>query len=151
MPVTDTASETVQAKRGERDPSIVRIIRDLRDDTLSLVRQEVALAKREMALQAGKLGRNAAFLGAGGLIAVFGILFALLAVSNLLFAGLAKAGFSGAVANWLAPALLGMILLIVAASLALKSLRGMRRALPVPRKAWGALKEEKEWIKGRIR
>lgn len=147
MPLADT---TPAGTDGRPEPSILRMIKDLRDDALALGRQEIALAKREMASKATRLGRNAVFLGIGAVIALYGLFFVFLSVNNLIFAGLGKAGFSGAVANWLAPVLVGMMLLVVALALTLKSLRAMRKARPVPERTVATLREDKEWLKRKI-
>lgn len=147
MPSTEATHPDTTRRPG---PSILRMIRDLRDDALTLGRQEIALAKREMAVKVTRLGRNAVFLGIGALTALYGLFFMLLSLNNLLFAGLGRAGFSGAVANWFAPALVGMMLLVVALSLALKALRAMRKAGALPEKAMAAMREEKEWLMRKI-
>ena len=147
MPLADT---TPAGSDGRTEPSILRMLKDLRDDALTLGRQEIALAKREMAYKAAGLGRNAVFIGLGALTALYGVFFVLLSLNNLLFAGLDKAGFSGAVANWFAPGLVGMMLLIVALSLTLKALRAMRMARTMPERTVATLREETEWLKRKI-
>lgn len=149
-PATDSrASAHPELDDSSRDPSLLRMVKNLRDDSLTLVRQEIALAKREMLAKVTGLGRHAVFLATGALVGLFGLFFVLLSLNNLLFAGLARAGFSGSVANWLAPVLVGMGALIVALGLVLKALRGMRLS-PVPDKTLETLREDKEWIKGKM-
>lgn len=148
-PVNGAANGTVDDRRDRRQPNLIRIIKSLRDDALTLVRQEVALAKRELMGKVASMGRNAAFLGVGGVIGIFGVFFILLAVNNLIFAGLAQA-FSASTANWLAPALTGMGILIAALVLVLKSLRGMRRSAPIPDRTLETLRDDKEWVKGKF-
>lgn len=145
MPATETADLP------RRDPSLIRIVRDLRDDSLTLIRQEVALAKREMVEKFTGLGRNTVFLAIGALAGLFGLFFVLLALNNLLFSGLARAGFSGGVANWFAPILVGMGLFIVALSFVLKGLRKMRMAMSMPDKTMETIREDREWIKGKMK
>ena len=95
MPLTETTSPETARDQA----SLISIIKDLRDDALTLGRQEIALAKREMAYKVTRLGRNAVFLGIGAVVALYGLFFVLLSLNNLLFAGLGQAGFSGSVAN----------------------------------------------------
>lgn len=144
MPRLETGTESPP------DTSLARIIRDLRDDALALLRQEVALAKREMALKFARLGRNAVFLAAGALIGFFCVFFFLLSLSDLLQAGLYATGFSGTVAGWLAPLLLAMLLGVAALTLALKALRTLRKLRPVPEGAAASLRENREWLKGKM-
>lgn len=147
MPVTETADN----RRIGRESSLIRIVKDLRDDALSLIRQEVALAKSEIGRKAFLAGRNVAFLAVGVLLGLYGLFFVLLSLNNLLFAGLAAAGFSGSVSNWFAPGLLGMGLFIGALLLTLKALKGMRKAAQAPEKTMATLRDDKDWIKGKIR
>lgn len=143
-------SRPPELEDASRDPSLLRMVKNLRDDSLTLVRQEIALAKREMIGKVSGLGRNAVFLAIGAFVGLFGLFFVLLSLNNLLFAGLARVGFSGSVANWLAPVLVGMGLLIVALGVVLKALRSMRKS-PIPDKTMETLREDKEWIKGKLR
>lgn len=147
MPLLDT---TPAGAAGRPEPSILRMLKDLRDDALTLGRQEIALAKREMTSKATRLGRNTAFFGISALTALYGLFFVLLSLNNLIFAGLDRAGFSGAVANWFAPVLVGMMLLVVALALMLKALRAMRKARTVPERTVATLREDKEWLKRKI-
>lgn len=144
MPATDTADL-------RRNPSILQMVKDLRNDASTLVRQEVALAKKEMSQKVARMGRNAVFLAMGSVASLYGIFFILLALSNLLFAGLAKAGFSGSVANWFAPVLVGMGMSIVALTLVLKGLRSMRKASAVPEKTMETLRDDRDWVKGKLK
>ena len=135
----------------DRQPSLIRIVKDLRDDTLALVRQEVALAKSEVTGKVSSLGKNSAFLAVGAVAGIFGLFFVLLALNNLIFAGLAAAGFSGATANWFAPVLLGMALLIAALAFALKAMRSMRKAVHMPEKTMETIREDRDWVKGKFK
>jgi hypothetical protein len=133
------------------DPSLIRIFRDLKDDATALLRQEVALAKREMAAKASTMARNTIFLVLGGFVGCYCLLFLLLSADSLLQAGLFATGFSGTVSAWLAPLLLGMLLGITALFLTLKSLRTLRKQKPVPEQTLATLREDRDWLKGRER
>ena len=61
-----------QAPREER--SFGDLLADLFHEVTDLVRQEVALARREISEKAGKLGTGIAALGVGGLLAFAGLL-----------------------------------------------------------------------------
>lgn len=132
------------------DPSLVQIIKDLRDDTTTLFRQEVALVKREMGAKAATYGKNIAFLAVAAVVAVYALFFTLLFLNNLLQTGLLAAGMSDSVSSWLAPLLLGMILGISALLLALKAIRSLGREKPVPEKTMESIREDKDWIKGKL-
>src|SRR5438067_2288490 len=102
------------------EPSIIHVIKELRDDTLRLFRQEVALAKSEVAGKFTALGKNTAFLGAGAFVGLYCLFFVLLFLNNLIQAGLTAAGFSGSVSAWFAPLILSLLLGLTALSFMLK-------------------------------
>jgi hypothetical protein len=133
------------------DPSIVKIIKDLRDDVTALFRQEVALAKREMSGKAVTYGRNAAFLGLGALVGVFAVLFFCLFLNNLLRAGLTGLGFPDPIAVWFAPLILGMLLGIGALLLSLKALKAMRKEKPLPQRTLDTIRDDADWVKGKLK
>src|SRR4051812_31541962 len=107
------------------DASLLKIIRDLRDDVTALFRQEVALAKREMVGKATTFGKNSVYLALGAIVGLYALFFVLFFVNNLLQHGLSAIGFSDPIAAWFAPLLLGMLLGIAALVLSLKALKSM--------------------------
>lgn len=125
--------------------SIFSLIRDLRDDMGTLVRQEVALAKKETSEKVRRLGKNAGVLIAGGLIAYTGVILILAAVSILLFYGLERAGVAAETALWLAPALLGLLIVIVGAVMAKMAINALSRESIAPERTLQSLKEDKKW------
>jgi hypothetical protein len=133
------------------DPSIVKIIKDLRDDVTALFRQEVALAKREMSGKAVTYGRNAVFLGLGALVGVYAVLFFCLFLNNLLRAGLTALGFPDPIAVWFAPLILGMLLGIGALLLSLKALKAMRKEKPLPQRTLDTIRDDADWVKGKLK
>ncbi|HKP96668.1 MAG TPA: phage holin family protein [Fibrobacteria bacterium] len=147
MATIDTHPEPSKLK----DPSVVRIIKDLRDDVTALFRQEVALAKREMSGKAATFGRNAAFLGLGALVGLYAVLFFCLFLDNLLQAGLTAIGFPDPIAAWFAPLILGMLLGIGALLLSLKALKAMRKEKALPTRTLDSIREDKDWVKGKLK
>jgi hypothetical protein len=133
------------------DSSFIKIIKDLRDDATALFRQEVALAKREIAGKAAIYGKNSVFLVLGAVIGIFALFFICLFLNNLLHVGLTAMGISDPVASWLAPLILGMLLGIGGLLLSLKALKTMRREKPVPQKTLDSFREDKDWIRGKMK
>lgn len=133
------------------EPTLVHVVKELRDDTLRLIRQEVALAKREITGKVGVIGKNIAFLGAAALIGLFCLFFILLFLNNLIQAGLSAAGFSGSVSAWFAPLILSTVLGAVAFAFTLKSLRSIRKEKFVPEKTLSTLKEDKDWVQAKLK
>jgi membrane protein implicated in regulation of membrane protease activity len=86
-------------------------------------------------------GLGAGMLGAGGLIALYGVACLLACVVIAL---------SGAVAAWLAALIVGVVLLAASAAAALLGKRRLQKAAPpLPEQAVGSVKADVEEIKER--
>lgn len=133
------------------EPSLVHVIKELRDDGIRLFRQEVALAKREMVGKITTMGKNTVFLGVAALVGLYTLFFVLLFLNNLIQAGLTASGFSGSVSAWFAPLILAMVLGVAMLTLALKSLRSMRKEKFAPEKTIRTLKDDKDWVKAKLK
>src|SRR5207253_2941017 len=83
--------------------SIAGLLRELRDETTTLMRQEVALAKTEIKENVSRMGGHAAHIAVGGFVAYAGVIVLLIGIGHLLGAVLVKAGMSDQLAQWLAP------------------------------------------------
>ena len=66
------------------DSNLADLLRQLRDDTTSLVREEVALARTEVGEKLSRTARNTAYLLVGGLVASSALLLVLMALGHLL-------------------------------------------------------------------
>lgn len=102
------------------DRSVLSLLRRLRDETTQLLRQEVSLAKAEMSEKVSSMGRNVAFLVVGGVVLLAGLMFVLQSISRLIHVGLIEADVGVDVAVWLAPLIVGLIVMIIG-YIALKS------------------------------
>jgi len=133
------------------ESSLISIVKDLRDDTATLFRQEVALAKREAAGKLASFGRNSVLLGAGIFIGLYAVFFFFLSLNNLLQMGIRAAGFSPDNSAWFAPLLLFMILGICALIPVRKGIKAMGREGAAPRKTRESIREDKDWIKSKVK
>lgn len=132
------------------DRSIAGLIRDLREETTNLLKQEVELAKTEMAEKATKVGRNLAYLAVGGLVAYAGAMFLLLGLSVLASWGLHSAGLSEEMASWLGPLIVGLIVGIIGFALVQKARRTLAKESLKPEKTIQSLQEDKEWTQQKL-
>ena len=130
--------------------SFTELLRELRDESSLLLRQEVALAKTEMSEKASKLGRNAAYIGAGALVGLLGLAFILTGVSYLLSVLLARSGVSEGTAYWVGPMIVGLITAIVGYILVQKGISTLKRESMVPEKTVATLKEDKQWLQNKV-
>jgi uncharacterized integral membrane protein len=137
--------ETETTTHRTNNNSLSGLVRELRDETTTLLKQEVALAKTEMSEKASIFGRNAIYLAIGGAIAYAGFILILLMLAALLMAGLAAAGLTIETARWLAPGIVGIIIGAVGYALVQKALNTFSRESLAPEKTIQSLKEDKQW------
>lgn len=131
------------APRPVRDEhhSVGELVGQATEQLSRLVRQEVALAKEELAEKGRRAGRGGGLLGAAGAVAYVG-LFAL--------AGTATAALSLALPVWAAALIVTAVLFAVAGLLALAGRAQLRRAAPpTPETTLGSVRADMEEIRER--
>jgi uncharacterized membrane protein YqjE len=122
------------------DASLGQLTGELSQQVSRLVRDEIRLAQVEMKDKGKRFGRGAGFMGAGGVIALFG--FGCLVAAAVLALDLAWPA-------WLSAIVIGAVLLIVAAIVGATGRNQMRRGTPLmPREAVESTKEDIEALKG---
>jgi len=126
--------------------SIADLLKDLRDESSLLVRQEVALAKTEMSEKAAKLGRNAGYMGAGAGLAHAALILLLFGLSALLYHVFTEMGLSNMVSGWLAPLIVAGVTGLIGYSLIQKAINAFKHESLVPEKTVTSLKENQEWL-----
>src|SRR4051812_25772693 len=104
-----------------RDRPMGDLLKQLSQETTTLVRQELDLAKAEMAQKGKQAGMGAGMFGGAGVAAVLG-LAALTAA--------AIAALDAAMRLWLAAVIVGLLWLAVAGVLALQGRRKVQAATP---------------------
>src|ERR1043165_6365198 len=103
--------------------SIIGLLQTLRDETTTLLRQEVALAKAEVSENITRAGKNAAAVAVGGFIAYAGLIVLLIGIGQLLGVGLNRAGLDPEISQWLAPAIVGIAVAIIGWGMVTKAKR----------------------------
>jgi len=125
------------------DRSMGELLKALSDQTTTLVRQEIELAKAEMAAKGKQVGIGA---GAFGGAAIVG-LFAFGALTACFIAALATV-----MATWLAALVVAVLYAAVAGVLALIGRRRTQAGTPpIPERAITSAKEDLEWAKTRAK
>jgi F0F1-type ATP synthase assembly protein I len=122
-----------------REEPIGELLKRLSNETTTLVKQELDLAKAEMTQKGKEAGKGVGELGAG---AVVGLL-ALGAFTTFLIALIQT------IVNhtWLAALIVTLIYGAVAAVLALTGKKTLQETSPKPEQTIETLKEDKEWAK----
>jgi|ERR1700712_5785721 uncharacterized integral membrane protein len=136
---------------GERkeDRSIGQLLKELTQESSTLLKQEVSLAKTEMSEKATRIGANLGEVAVGGAVALLGAIALLLFAINALASLLSKF-MSPGIAVWLAPLIVGAILAGVGYSLITKALATLKQESITPQKTTQSLQENKEWLKEKI-
>jgi len=129
---------------GPRDESIAELVKRLADQTNTLVKQEIELAKAELAEKGRIAGAGAAMLGAAALVG----LLAAGALTACLIALLQTAIDH----TWLAALIVALVYAAIAAPIALRGRERLRAAAPpAPEKTIESVKEDAEWARTRTR
>lgn len=122
--------------------SLGQLFGALAEETRTLIRQEVDLAKTELSEKAAFAGKNAGFAAAGGLVLLMG---ALPVIAGIVIAlghaiGYATSAF-----------IVGIVLIAIGAFLTMKALKAFKSEPLAPVKTQRQLKETKEWAKEQMR
>ena len=126
-----------------RDRSTGDLVKQLSEQTSTLVRQEVELAKLELTEKGKQAGVGAGILGGAGLVAALGIA----ALTAALIAGLAEA-----MDVWVAALIVGVVYIAVAGMLALLGRDRVRRGMPPkPEETIETVKEDVEWARNQAK
>jgi len=120
------------------DRSLGELFSELAQETSTLVRQEVNLAKTEMSQKASTAGKHIGVLAAGGALAYAGLLAILAGVIALL---------NDVMSLWASALLVGIVVAIVGYLLIRKGLDALKRDDFAPRETIETLKEDQQWAK----
>lgn len=129
------------AASGTQEPSTAELLRKLSEQTTTLVRQELELAKLELTHKGKKAGMGAGMFGGAGALGFYAL---------GAFTACAILALATAVAGWLAALIVGVVYAAVAAALALNGKSKVAAATPpVPEQAVDSTKEDVRWVKNR--
>jgi MFS family permease len=138
MATSHTGAEP-DARHAPDEGTIAELVKRLSEQTSSLARQEVELAKAEMTAKGKRAGLGAGMFGGAGL-------FGLYAVGALTAAAILA--LATAVAGWLAALIVAVVYGAIAGVLALTGKNKVTKATPpVPEQATESVKEDVRWAK----
>ena len=132
------------------DGNISDLLRQLRDDTTGLVREEVLLAKTEISEKLTVAGRNVAYLAVGGIIGLSALLLLLMSLSYLLAQVLIGQGVDPGLAGFLGFLIVAAVVGIISAVLISKAIKTFESQSIKPDKTVRSLREDKQWAQSRI-
>lgn len=130
-----------QLPPGEGEPvektGLVALLRELAEDTRTLVQQEIELAKMEATQTVKRLAVDSAWIGAGVAVVAVGGLCLVLALALGLGALLGS--------YWLGTLITGAALLLIGGLMAWKGMRDLSSGGFAPSETVESLQEDKEW------
>ena len=130
--------------------NLVYLLKKLRDDTTTLVRDELSLAKTEISEKVATTSRNVGYLAAGALVAYAALLLILQGLSLMLREQFILRGMSEANANLLGFLIVGVVVGIIGSVLIMKALNTLKTESLTPTKTAETLKEDKEWVQDKV-
>ena len=134
---------TANGQGDSRDRPVAELLKELSEQTTTLVRKEIQLARAEVTEKGKRVGVGLGMFGGTGLfgLGAFGALTACLVLA-----------LDEAMASWLAALLVGVVYAAVAAVLALAGRKEVERAAPpVPEQAADSVRHDVEWARERVR
>jgi len=124
-----------QAPQQKEDRSLGELLGQLSQDTITLVRQELTLAKTEMSQKLANVTKNIGMLIAGGALAYAGVLTVVASIVLLLV--------HFGVQPWIAALVVGVVVTGGGGALVMKGISAMRSADLTPHQTLDSLKELK--------
>jgi uncharacterized membrane protein YqjE len=123
------------------DRAVADLIKDLSEQTSTLIRKEMELARAELTEKGKRAGVGAGLFGGSGVVALYGV-GALIAALILLLAT--------ALEPWLAALIVAVVLFAIAGVLALTGKKQVEQATPpMPEQAIESTQRDVETVKGR--
>jgi predicted phage tail protein len=135
------ANVSERRSNSSEEASVAELVKQLSEQTSRLARQEMELAKAELAAKGKRAGIGAGMFGGAGVFGFY-MLGALTAAAIL--------GLATAVPAWLAALIVTVVLGAIAGLLALQGKTKVQQATPpVPEQASESVKEDVQWAKTR--
>ncbi len=124
------------------EPSLGELFRQLTQDSTTLIRQEIALAKAELRENMGGVARSAAMIAVGGAVALVGLL--VLTAFLVILLGDLMANY------WLAALIVGLLFAVIGGVLVLTHLKRLRETNLRPDQTIQTLQEDKRWLQSEV-
>ncbi|HEX8904395.1 MAG TPA: phage holin family protein [Longimicrobiaceae bacterium] len=125
------------------EPQLGDLFRQLAQDSATLVRQEMALAKAELRENVKSVARDTAKIAVGAVLAVVGALVLVLFLVLLLGDALGK--------YWLGALIVGVLLLAIGGFLAMGAMKRLKKDTITPDQTLQTLKEDKQWLQSEMK
>jgi hypothetical protein len=126
-----------------KNETVFELASDWKSDVLTLIRKELDLAKTELSEKLSCLGRNGAFIAAGGVCALMALFILFLGLGAFIAWALGKAGLSIGLSYFIGYFGLGLLVAGAGYMLIMKGIHAISAAKLAPEKTISSLKEMK--------
>lgn len=140
--VTRTTVTDRPAGGAAPEPSLGELFKQLAQDSATLVKQEVALAKVEMRENLRSAGKDAAMIAVGGGLLLVGLLVLTAALVAVIGDMLDN--------YWLGALIVGLLFVVIGGVLARSNLAKLKKDSLGPEQTIQTLKEDKRWIQSEM-
>lgn len=130
--------------------SIGGLLHTLRDESMTLLRQEVALAKAEVRENITHVGNHVAQIAIGAFVAYAGVIVLLIGLGHLLGGALVNAGVDASLAEWLAPSAVGLAVAIIGWAMLARAKKAVAHDDIAPRRTAETVKETAKWAEKKL-
>ncbi|MFO7892455.1 MAG: phage holin family protein [Longimicrobiales bacterium] len=132
-------AEEAATEESPEAPGLVRLLKDLADDTRTLVQQEIELARLEVAQSTKRIAVDGGWIWAGAVVLTVGLICLALALALGLGALLDS--------YWLGALITGAVFLLIGALLAWRGIRDLTSGGLLPTNPLESLQEDRDWAK----
>ena len=132
------------------EPNIGDLLKELRDQSTLLLREEIALAKKEIGEKISSSAVNATSIATGAFVAYCAVTFLLLAISSAISQAFVAQGLSVGWAVCLGLLIVALVVGAISIALIVKGVQALKKFSLVPEKTIETLKEDKQWAQNKI-
>lgn len=126
------------------------LLSELRDESTTLLRQEVSLAKAELRESAAQAVHGAIAVATGGAVAYAGAIVLLIGAGALLGRGFVALDLEPETAAWLGFVLVGAVTAVIGWGLLARAKRALRPDNLMPRETLASLRENRRWAREKL-
>lgn len=148
LPDQQVRHDRAETDRGDR--SLASLLKELRDETTLLMREEVTLAKLEISEKVNRVARNIGYLVGGSLVAFAGIIVLLLAGAAGLYTALLAWDVDPSTARWLAPLIVSAVVIVIGYAMLQKAISTLKNESAVPERTAKTVQDDKNWVKEKV-
>lgn len=130
--------------------TLTTLVRDLRDESTHLIRQEIALAKAEVKEHVAQIADHSVQLAIGGFVGYAGVIVLLIGLGWLISPLLIRAGMDPDLARSLAPMVLGAVVASIGWVMVARARRAITENDAAFRQTVETARETKGWAQNKL-